>query len=163
MQTGLAVQSDVGRLARISFKCAVALCHGGQERTIVAASSYKAKYNALACNEVARLPWLIATLLSFGCSPALKVACDNEGTATNAQKESIHRHIKHLDIAYDSPSDASNQSNVSYKVVLHKKTNRQSDETTRLGWVSESYGCDGAAQKLRLLNARVQCWREVRV
>ena len=88
--------------------CGGAISWISRRQTVVATSSCEAEYIALcgACKEATWLRQVVADVLELDCDPTIMMGCDNAGTISFAQNESINRRNKRVDVKYHYVRDA---------------------------------------------------------
>ncbi|CDF39897.1 unnamed protein product [Chondrus crispus] len=79
-----------------------------RKQTVVATLTCEAEYIALceACKEATWLRQVVADVLGLDSDPTIMMGCDNAGTISFAQNESINRRNKHVDVKYHYVRDA---------------------------------------------------------
>ena len=88
--------------------CGGAISWSSRKQTVVATSTCEAEYIALceACKEATWLRQVVADVLGLVSDPTITMGCDNAGTISFAQNESINRRNKHVDVKYHYVRDA---------------------------------------------------------
>ena len=88
--------------------CGAAISWSSRKQTVVATSTCEAEYIALceAYKEAAWLRQVVADVLELDSDPTIMMGCDNAGTISFAQNESINRRNKHVDVKYHYVRDA---------------------------------------------------------
>ena len=104
--------------------CGGAISWSSRKRTVVATSTCEAEYIALceACKEATWLRQVVAVVLELDSDPKIMVGCDNAGTISFAQNESINRRNKHVDVKYHYVRDAIKRGVVSCYHACHGRT-----------------------------------------
>ncbi|CDF39894.1 unnamed protein product [Chondrus crispus] len=79
-----------------------------RKQTVVATSTCEAAYIALceACKEATWLRQVVADVLGLDSDPTIMMGCDNAGTISYAENESVNRRNKHVDVKYHYVRDA---------------------------------------------------------
>ncbi|CDF39893.1 unnamed protein product [Chondrus crispus] len=79
-----------------------------RKQTVVATSTCEAEYIALceACKEATWLRQVVADVLGLDSDPTIMMGCDNAGTISYAENESVNRRNKHVDVKYHYVRDA---------------------------------------------------------
>ncbi|CDF77556.1 Retrovirus-related Gag-Pol polyprotein [Chondrus crispus] len=88
--------------------CGGAISWSSRKQTVVATSTCEAEYIALceACKEATWLRQVVADVLGLDSDPTIMMGCDNAGTISFAQNESINRRNKRVDVKYHYVRDA---------------------------------------------------------
>ncbi|CDF35378.1 unnamed protein product [Chondrus crispus] len=88
--------------------CGGAISWSSRKQTVVATSTCEAEYIALceACKEATWLRQVVADVLGLDSDPTIVMGCDNAGTISYAQNESVNRRNKHVDVKYHYVRDA---------------------------------------------------------
>ncbi|CDF40674.1 unnamed protein product [Chondrus crispus] len=88
--------------------CGGAISWSSRKQTVVATSTCEAEYIALceACKEATWLRQVVADVHGLDSDPTIVMGCDNAGTISYAQNESVNRRNKHVDVKYHYVRDA---------------------------------------------------------
>ncbi|CDF39891.1 unnamed protein product [Chondrus crispus] len=86
----------------------LAISWSSRKQTVVATSTCEAEYIALceACKEATWLRQVVADVLGLDSDPTIMMGCDNAGTISYAENESVNRRNKHVDVKYHYVRDA---------------------------------------------------------